>query len=237
MADVGLVGGRVRRGAKPGRREVRTIRWAGDDGSRDLIVRGGLALRWTACGDEPGMPGMISVDAAFMAGERAVGCMSLHEFRPPPEFDAEADTFREWVRRMRMPGADAAAEAMCAGWLPGDVREAGALVWFSRLWVEPAHARGGIWPSVAEFLSRRYGPSGEAAGALLLLKPFPLEYEGAFTEGDLVPEGPLRLRRAALERLYAAKLGAHALDGTGWMWRALDPNLPPPKPSPAPGFR
>lgn len=224
--------GRIRRGASPGRLEDRTFRRVARDETSDLVTPGGMTLRWSSCGDDLDVPGLVSVDGIFLADNRAVGCLSIQEFRLPEEADDDPDVFSDWVRRMLVPGADAVAEAMREGWRPGDVRELGALVWFSRIWVEPAHARGGVWPTVDAFLDARYRSGGPEAGALLLLKPFPLEYEFAFSMDTGVPQQPLEDRRAAMRRLYAARLGVDAIGAMDWMWRALDPRLPPPRPAP-----
>jgi hypothetical protein len=100
-------------------------------------------------------------------------------------------------------------------------------VYFERLWVEPAHARGNRWAvSMNSFLDARYGPEGACPASVLLLRPFPLEYEGAFDPSGQEPMVHFERRTSALRRLYARTLGTEGTDPEGWMWRRISGMVP-----------
>lgn len=232
--------GGIRRGVEPWPSETRIMNWlARSDDIRNVRARNGLAMRWSADGDTPGEPGTAWVNAVFTAQGKTVGCFRLREFRLPPDLGDDHDAFHKWAAATHISHVAGLADAMCSGWTPAEVSAHGKLVWFERLWVEPRHARGGIWPILNAFFDKRYGQPGPGGGALMLMKPFPLEYEGAWAACSEVPrqgQDALELRRAAMRRLYAARMGVRNVGGTGWMWRPLNPEMPEPSVSPEEGL-
>jgi hypothetical protein len=119
------------------------------------------------------------------------------------------------------------AQAILSFWSVEGVFAYGLVVNFSRLWVDSRHARGSLWAApLWALLSRRYGRRGHTQGSLLLLKPFPLEYEGRVTEPQTTA---LNLRTAAMRRLYARTLQVQPLPKGEWMWRAFRDGIPRPR--------
>lgn len=122
------------------------------------------------------------------------------------------------------------AEALCSAWedVPGEVAAWGPLVEFRAVWAHPRAAPHGLWADVAnELLRRRY-----AHRSILVLKPFPLEYEGQLMQHPEARPG-LHRRRNAMRRYYERLLGATPLAGMegehGWLWVPGRPEVPSPQ--------
>jgi hypothetical protein len=226
--SAGNSSGRLRRQPTPGRREAVILRDVSCSTCRTFGLDHTMALRWTTLGDPLSRAGTTLLEAAFMVGDQAVGVMVMREFRPPHSLEAEA--LQAWMAmKDRHHGREICA-LLTSCWQHGDVLDRGGVVHFSRLWLEPDHARGSAWaPLVNAFLAHRHLRSGPHRAALLLLRPFPLEYEGAFHEDDGVPLTALRQRQAAMARLYGHHLGVRMCPGEeGWMWKPLCRGLPEP---------
>jgi hypothetical protein len=93
--------------------------------------------------------------------------------------------------------------------------EYGNLVIFDRLSIPKPHKD--IWPSLDAAIKHQFHKNG----SIMVLKAFPLEWEGqGETDGD-----PVFARRLeAMKRLYASKLGVTSFRGAGnedWMWKSL----------------
>lgn len=121
--------------------------------------------------------------------------------------------------------------ALLSSWPIRSVTAHGAVLDFSRLWVRPDHARSSMWAAaVRQLVQLRY----HRRYALMLLKPFPLEYERELPEGSPLYLG-FTQRQAAMSRLYASVLGAQEMPlGTraardGWMWCPLKAGVPGPR--------
>jgi hypothetical protein len=99
----------------------------------------------------------------------------------------------------------------------------GNIIEFSLAWMEPSHARLSLWAVAAQrclrSLFRRPG--------LLVLKAFPIEYEGNVTNPEL--RAALKDRQRAMFRHYRRLLSVEPLPSAaaedGWMWRPLNRNL------------
>ena len=118
-----------------------------------------------------------------------------------------------------------AAKVMSEHWSASEIRACGSAIFLDRLWMTPSHGAGDVWLTMSAFLDTHM------QGALLLLKPFPLEYEGAFSRDDKGPKPAFERRLAAMQRLYARPgvLDAEAIGATGWMWRPLHPEMQSPE--------
>lgn len=120
------------------------------------------------------------------------------------------------------------AEVFCAAWPePYEVTDFGDVLEISRVWMAPAFSNRGRFEQVTRYLV------GLAEGwSVMVLKAFPLEFEGRDEEGRL---DPLIRRRAAMMRHYQRIFGVQSLGGParhdGWMYR-VSPRLidlvPPP---------
>jgi hypothetical protein len=119
------------------------------------------------------------------------------------------------------------AEAVLSGWAIDDLAEAGSILEFRLAWMTPEYARGSLWAEVAtHFLKAQFRKDA----GVLMLKAFPLEYEGR-ADGSAIDDALTR-RRAAMIRHYRRVLGVELLPGwageDGWMWRRLSPTTPAP---------
>jgi hypothetical protein len=98
---------------------------------------------------------------------------------------------------------------------------------FDTIWVRPNAKAANIWHHLAQqVMARRY----KRDFSLILLQPFPLEYEAmGHRDGDAELAFSQRLK--AMERLYAQRLGAEKPRSTtseSWMYIPLELSLPPP---------
>jgi hypothetical protein len=117
------------------------------------------------------------------------------------------------------------AQVVASRWSDQDhPLNSGNIVSFDRLenFHAPRQKSAQIWRLIDRFIERRF----EEAGSILLLKAFPLEFEGR-PIGDCPPfmQERFERRRAAMYRLYARTLGVRRVHGAfeqgGWMWRKL----------------
>ncbi|HEX4183966.1 MAG TPA: hypothetical protein VHY34_11980 [Caulobacteraceae bacterium] len=95
----------------------------------------------------------------------------------------------------------------------------GPIVEVAEAWIHPHFAPGGSWADVATMLLARLF----ADRSILVLKAFPLEYEGTTPAGSPSPTALLS-RQRAMVRHYRRTLNARSLPGRpgkeGWMWLA-----------------
>jgi hypothetical protein len=96
----------------------------------------------------------------------------------------------------------------------------GSIVLFDRLQIQAksANESSAVWEIIKKVLvgMRRAGTAG------IILKAFPLEYEGQVTEAT---RQKFELRRKAMLRLYSTRLGTRTLEGAlgeaGWQWLGI----------------
>jgi hypothetical protein len=110
----------------------------------------------------------------------------------------------------------AVGETICAHWeYVEDLTGYGDILELHRAWVAPARSKPG---RLAKAISTVVGTL-HPAHAIMILKAFPLEYEGTVTAAN---ELAFKRRQAALMRYYAASLGMHvfaqATGRDGWMY-------------------
>ncbi|ATW02456.1 hypothetical protein [Sphingorhabdus sp. YGSMI21] len=159
--------------------------------------------------------------------QKNIGAFTFNEFQGPPWICSEA-LFEE------MDSYSAAtselAEAICDNWKePSKIFEYGNLVELERSWMLPSMSKGGRFSAVLKALIREVFDDR----SLLMLKAFPLEYEGRVDEET---EDNFRRRQRALMRHYHNIVEANVLPGSfgksGWMYVIPD-NLrkcvPPPE--------
>ena len=163
-----------------------------------------------------------TIQALFFQQGEAVGAAKLGEYALSPLLDDE-----RFYDLMEAISASACALAcvLLSGWSVETLARLGRLIELRRLWMRPAAACAGSWRGpLREWLHRA---AARHHAALLMLRPFPLEYEG--TIGGLgASKAALAERQAALRRLYGRALGACRLRDTDWMWLPLVAGLPPP---------
>jgi hypothetical protein len=99
----------------------------------------------------------------------------------------------------------------------------GNVVLFDRLRIDATSKleQDTAWSLIDQMIERQFRQNRNRA-SIIVLKPFPLEYEGGVDQGN---QAAFERRTAAMVRLYANRLGARLLDGKGnWMW--IEINLP-----------
>ncbi|MGI6854371.1 hypothetical protein [Mesorhizobium sp. 1B3] len=148
---------------------------------------------------------------------RSGGASLLDEFVDEADMDSQAD----YDMAIVMHGSWRWHEA------PFDY---GTVVRFERLAIDTRRDAGRLaWALIQAAITREFG----RRGALMLLKAFPLEYEGEVTPH----RRPFFERRVrAMLRLYSRTLSAKPLPNEwgadGWMWRPLRYCPPPVSPKP-----
>lgn len=135
----------------------------------------------------------------------------------------------DFLNEMDIPSAalGALGEAVSSCWDTEEIAGFGAVLELRRVWIEPSHARDSLWARVAKhFLTTLYIKEA----AYLVLKAFPLEYEGK-VQPDVAQA--FQRRRTAMFRHYHHHLGVELMPGwagkSGWMWRSLKTGLPKPE--------
>ena len=88
-----------------------------------------------------------------------------------------------------------------------------------------------MWELICRLIVREFEHphrAKDSGAAVIVLKAFPLEYEGTTTAEN---ERAFEHRRLALMRLYSKRLGVTPLSGSaeadGWMYRLVHAPLPP----------
>lgn len=97
------------------------------------------------------------------------------------------------------------------------------LVIFERL-VIPA-PNPDIWSAISDTMEKAFGPRG----GTMVLKAFPLEWEGEADGQPVENETSFDRRLAAMKKLYRRRLGMRDVPDNeeGWMWKAIGHSLPP----------
>lgn len=185
------------------------------------------ASRRRSLGDDG--DGVVQQRSAFgwiMDGDDRLGALNFVEWFIDPF--ANPDTF---LQEMDDESSEAIAlgEILVSAWDLEELASYGGVLEFRLAWMTKSAAAHSIWAAVAEqFIVSRRDQFG-----VLLLKAFPLEYEGAAPEGS-VAAAALAFRRRAMMRHYRRVLNVTSLPGVagteGWMWRPLSSDVPLPSP-------
>jgi hypothetical protein len=141
--------------------------------------------------------------AWILEGSVRLGAVKLIEWHVDPLTDEE-----DFYYEMDADSAEASAlaEAVCSVWDIPLLSSFGPLLEFRLAWMLPSAARESIWAKAAGRLITAHSCSGFS---VLLLKAFPLEYEGHVSDAPLAFE----LRRKAMVRHYRRVLDVRPLPG------------------------
>jgi hypothetical protein len=185
--------------------------------------------RWMRLDERPHMRTRArEVFAWILIGRRRIGALAFHEIDPDlvpnEEFFYAMDAWTMHVVEL--------ARVLCSEWEDfGDVVGGyGSVIHFEAAWMQPEYARGGIWAGAANVLMTELFPDR----SILVLKAFPLEYEGAGPTSSKCAS-PFKRRQRAMIRHYRRLLGVRPLPGPpgkdGWLWArrpGLDSCIDPP---------
>ena len=167
--------------------------------------------RWQSDRDVPGVHQRILQSRLYLNGCHA-GSFLLTEVRPEPLI--ANDRFLEWadVRSAEMLDL---AETICEHWVDvSEVSDFGTILELTRAWMSPRFSSGERFSLAANALAAL-----SAEWSLLVLKAFPLEYEGMVT--DLNKDAHKR-RQKAMVRHYRSTLGVEPFPeeagDEGWMY-------------------
>lgn len=165
------------------------------------------------------------LEGVMLSSGQAVGHLLFHEY----DVSWHASDFEFWnACDCHSQAATKLAEAVLSGW-PIEIAERGLIVEFSRLWVDPQHARGSAWAEpVRQLVQKRWARRGRTQCALLLLKPYPLEFEFNRQLNPRVHAARLAKRTIAMRRLYARALGVQPIRSGIWMWRTFSNRIGEP---------
>ncbi|SHG46102.1 hypothetical protein SAMN05443248_1633 [Bradyrhizobium erythrophlei] len=127
-----------------------------------------------------------------------------------------------------------AAHTVLRAWGPHERKtdetpfEFGSIVIFDRLRIEAGNVpqSGAVWVLIQKLIDRQF-KGKQNCSAMILIKPFPLEYTGDVNSGNAAA---FARRRDAMVRLYGARLGARLLDQRDrWLWIRTNDGLPEPR--------
>jgi hypothetical protein len=156
--------------------------------------------------------------AWLMLGGRRIGAFQLNQFDPNG-----CGSNLDFMMAMDIDDAFEAtlAGALCDQFdnLIDEVTLAGPILEFRRAWIMPRFANGDLFRLAAHTLVEKFCPHF----SILVIKAFPLEYEGEVREGSDL-EFAFKRRVRAMIRYYQRIFGVHLFDGAygddGWLWRA-----------------
>lgn len=224
MIQMGSMSIRIRRYDEPPRfvaaEKVRhtsyrhTLPLDGDDAEVSLRYR---FSRWRSLAEDERVR-KRELFAWIQVGRRRVGALELHEFEMSGCLDNDdvldvMDCEDAFESRL--------AEVLCSvvDNLPSDVMPYGSILDFRHGWIAPAPAYQGLFAKAATTIIGMAFPDH----ALLVMKAYPLEYEGQVPNGTPVQTG-LAARQRAMARYYGKIFGVQPLPDPhgkeGWLWRA-----------------
>jgi hypothetical protein len=182
---------------------------------RTLEVRYRRGRKYTLLGEQYSAVKSRDIFAWILQGTIRLGAVEFIEWHVDPLTD-EDDFLYEMDADSA--GAMAVAEAVQSVWDVAILSCYGPLLEFRLAWMLRSAARDSIWAKAAERLITAQGAS---RFSVLLLKAFPLEYEGRVSDAPVAFE----LRRRAMMRLYRRVVDVRPLPGwagrDGWMWRPM----------------
>lgn len=151
----------------------------------------------------------------YIKGNKKVGAFEFKEYFPENCFDN--DDFLE-VMDFNEAHEHEMSVALCSVWndIVTDVAGYGSILEFRNAWIAPGTSRRDLLARlgniVIDHAFNRY--------AILVMKAFPLEYEGVVTDQNELAFGH---RQRAMLRYYRHCFGVHPLPGwageKGWLWR------------------
>lgn len=160
--------------------------------------------------------------AWIQLGRRRIGAIELHEFEISGCFDNDdvlyiMDCEEEYESRL--------AQVLCSALddLPWDVMPYGSILDFRHAWTAPDPICRGLFAKAAITVIDTILPDH----ALMIMKAYPLEYEGQVPDGAPVQAG-LEARQRAMARHYRKLFNVQQLPDPhgkeGWLWH-LHPKL------------
>lgn len=155
--------------------------------------------------------------AWLMLGRRRIGAFELNQYDPNgcasnEEFMMVMDIDEEYEATLSV--------ALCKQFdnLIDEVTPVGPILDFRRAWIMPRFAHGDLFPLATRALVEKFSPGH----SIMVLKAFPLEYEGNAPRGSDL-EIAFKRRVRAMIRYYQRIFGVRPFDGelgdAGWLWR------------------
>jgi hypothetical protein len=174
--------------------------------------------RWESDPDLPGVHHRVLRARLCVDGTHA-GSFKLTEIRPTPLISR--DSFFDWADAQSEQMA-VLGEVICGHWEEvSDVSDFGTILELTRAWMHPSFSKGGRFALAASSLIASLDD-----WVLLILKAFPLEYEGQASDQF---NAALRRRHHAMMKLYRTTLKVASFPGNagaeGWMF-AIKPGAP-----------
>lgn len=174
--------------------------------------------RWHRMDEDTGCVRKRDLFCWFISKNRRVGALHFVEFDPDDFIDNE----KFFYTMDADYHADAhLAEVLCDAWhdVADQVFAYGPVLEFRLAWMSPKCAKSAAWVTGAEALIKAEFDEH----SILVLKAYPLEYEGRARDGSPAHDRLLR-RRAAMIRYYKRLFGVDCFPGMsgadGWLWRA-----------------
>ncbi|MXP15688.1 hypothetical protein GRI44_13110 [Altererythrobacter confluentis] len=165
---------------------------------------------------DPDFPSVrqCTTKAKLYAGDTHAGSFEFTELCPEPLIDNHS--FFEWADAMSSTLMEL-AEVLCSHWEElSEVSDYGTILELTRAWMDPAFSNSGRFARAANAL---IGMNKD--WSLLVLKAFPLEYEGSGSDSDQFVQAQNRRQRAMM-RHYHSALGVapfpEAAGNHGWMY-------------------
>ncbi|MBC2665679.1 hypothetical protein H7F51_09095 [Novosphingobium flavum] len=191
-----------------------TLSTLGDREELELRFR---RSRWRGDPDHPGVRERLLEATLHVDGCHA-GSFKLTEMRPEPLISNRQ--FIDWADALSA-GRIELAEVILEHWENvSDVSDCGTILELTRVWMCPSFSNGRRFALAANALVDL-----STERSLLVLKAFPLEYEG---KASAQYERSLTRRREAMMRHYRSTLGVAPFPGRdgddGWMY-AIRPDL------------
>jgi hypothetical protein len=155
--------------------------------------------------------------AWLVLGRKRIGAFQLNKFDPNG-----CGSNEDFMTVMDLAEAYEAtlSGALCRQFanLIDEVTLAGPIVDFRRAWIMPRFANGDLFRLTSRTLVEKVSPHH----SIMVMKAFPLEYEGEVLEGSEL-ETAFKHRARAMMRYYQRIFGVRPFDGEygddGWLWR------------------
>ena len=155
--------------------------------------------------------------AWLVLGRRRIGAFELNEFDPNccgsnEDFMIVMDIDEAYEATL--------SAALCEQFdnLIGEVTLAGPILDFRRAWIMPRFANGELFRLAARTLVEKVSPHY----SIMVIKAFPLEYEGEVSEGsdlEIAFQGRARAMMRYYQRIFAVRPFDGEYGDDGWLWR------------------
>lgn len=152
----------------------------------------------------------------ILNGER-IGAFEMNQI--DPNGCADNDEFLMVMDASEKFEADM-SDVLCTQWndIIGDVTHAGPILDFRYAWIAPEHAGGSLFSKCSHALIDRFCPRY----SILVIKAFPLEYEGREIAANPAMGRAVDCRERAMVRYYGSVFGVRPFPGKageeGWLF-------------------